>query len=216
MKYRLKADTFFNEEEKKRITETTRDVESRTIGEVAVMVVGSSDRYMEAEVIGGMLLASLFSLIITVSYFHSSIWSFIPLSLLFFFPFLFLFKKVSVLKTAFIGIKRKEDTVRLRAVRAFYEKGLYKTKKNTGVLFFLSLLERKVWVLADKGIHEKIGQETLNKFAGTVSQGIKDGRACDALCEAIKETGELLSRYFPVTPDDTDELPDEVMTDGST
>lgn len=215
MEYRLKADTFFTEEEKRRITDTTRETESRTIGEIAVMVVDSSDRYMEAEVIGGMLLGSLFSLIITVSYFHSSIWSFIPLGFLFFFPFLFLFKKVHVLKTAFIGMKRKEDTVRLRAVRAFYEKGLYKTKNNTGVLFFLSLLERKVWVLADKGIHEKIGQETLNKFASTVSQGIKDGRACDALCEAIKETGDLLSRYFPITPDDTDELPDEVMTEGS-
>jgi putative membrane protein len=118
-----------------------------------------------------------------------------------------------ILKTAFIGIKRKEDTVRLRAVRAFYEKGLYKTKKNTGVLFFLSLLEKKVWVLADKGIYEKIEQETLNKFARIVSQGIKDGRACDALCESMKKAGELLSRYFPITPDDIDELPDEVMTD---
>jgi putative membrane protein len=118
-----------------------------------------------------------------------------------------------ILKTAFIGIKRKEDTVRLRAVRAFYEKGLYKTKKNTGVLFFLSLLEKKVWVLADKGIYEKIEQETLNKFARIVSHGIKDGRACDALCESMKEAGELLSRYFPITPDDIDELPDEVMTD---
>ncbi len=213
MKHYSKADKFFTEEEKKRIEETIHDVESRTIGEVAVMVVNSSDQYIEAEVMGGILLGGLFSLIVTVSYFHSSIWSYIPLSFLFYFPLLFLFKKVPILKTAFTGIKRKEDTVRLRAVRAFYEKGLYKTKKNTGVLFFLSLLEKKVWVLADKGIYEKIDQETLNKFARIVSQGIKDGRACDALCEAIKEAGELLSRYFPITPGDIDELPDEVMTD---
>lgn len=213
MKHYSKADKFFTEEEKKQIKETTQDIESRTIGEVAVMVVDSSDRYVEAEITGGVLIGSLLSLIVTISYFHSSIWSYIPLSFLFFFPVLFLFKSVPILKTAFIGIKRKEDTVRLRAVRAFYEKGLYKTKKNTGVLFFLSLLEKKVWVLADKGIYEKIEQETLNKFARIVSQGIKDGRACDALCESMKEAGELLSRYFPITPGDIDELPDEVMTD---
>lgn len=215
MKYFLKADKFFTEEEKKRIEETTRYVESRTIGEVAVMVVDSSDQYIEAEAIGGVLMGSLLSMIVTISYFHSSIWSYIPLSFLLFFPCRLIFKKVPILKTTFIGIKRKDDTVRLRAVRAFYEKGLYKTKKNTGVLFFLSLLEKKVWVLADKGIYEKIDQETLNKFARIVSQGIKDGRACDALCEAIKEAGELLSRYFPITPGDIDELPDEVMTDDS-
>ncbi len=76
-----------------------------------------------------------------------------------------------------------------RAVRAFYEKGLYKTRQNTGVLFFLSLLEHKVWVLADKGIYENIDQDTLNSFAQTVSHGIKEGRACDALCDAMKEAG---------------------------
>ncbi|PIV43113.1 MAG: hypothetical protein COY75_01870 [Nitrospirae bacterium CG_4_10_14_0_8_um_filter_41_23] len=215
MKHYSKADKFFTEEGKKRIEETIHDVESRTTGEVAVMVVNGSDQYIEAEAMGGVLIGSLLSLIVTISYFHSSIWPYIPLSFLFFFPCRFIFKKVPILKTTFIGIKRKEDAVRLRAVRAFYEKGLYKTKKNTGVLFFLSLLERKVWVLADKGIYEKIEQETLNKFARIVSEGIKDGRACDALCEAIKEAGDLLSRYFPVTPDDVDELADEVMTDES-
>ena len=90
--------------------------------------------------------------------------------------------------------EEKKEVVKQNAVRAFYEKGLYKTRKNTGVLFFISILERKVWVLADKGIYGKIEQETLNKLALTVSQGIKGGRACDSLCDAIREAGELLAR----------------------
>ena len=81
------------------------------------------------------------------------------------------------------------------------------------VLFFLSLLERKVWVLADKGIHGKIHQKTLNRFANIVSKGIKDGHACDALCEAIMEAGELLTKHFPAIAGDVDELPDDVMFD---
>lgn len=213
MKNNLKAEKIFTEEEKKRIAETTCDVESRTIGEVAVMVVDSSDQYNEAEVLGGIFLGSLLSLIITALYFNSSVWSFIPVSFILFFPTRFLFRKFPVLKTSFIGFRRKEETVRQRSVRAFYEKGLYKTRKNTGVLFFISILERKVWVLADKGIYEKIEQETLNKFALTVSQGIKDGRACDSLCDAIREGGELLAKHFPVTPGDTDELSNKVMTE---
>lgn len=213
MRYNIKAEKFFTEEEKTRIKETTQDVESRTIGEVVVMVVDSSDQYIEAEFIEGMLVGSILSLILTILYFHYSIWVYIPLSFLFFFPSWFIFNRIPVVKTAFIGIKRKEHAVRERAVRAFYERGLYKTKKNTGVLFFLSLLERKVWVLADSGIYEKITQETLNRFAKSVSQGIRDGRACDVLCEVMKETGELLAINFPITPDDIDELPDEVITE---
>jgi len=56
-------------------------------------------------------------------------------------------------------------------------------------------------------------QETLNRFAHEVSRGIKEGRACEALSQAIQEIGELLSRYFPITPDDTDELPNAVLTE---
>jgi putative membrane protein len=177
------------------------------------MVVDSSDHYPEAEVTGGVLLGSLLSIWITASYFHSSVWWYVPLSFLLFFPSRLLFRKVPALKAAFIGFNRKEHTVRLRAVRAFYEKGLYKTRKNTGVLFFISLLERKVRVLADSGIHEKIGQETLDKFARHISRGIKEGRGCDALCEAIQEAGDLLARYFPITKDDTDELCNTVITE---
>jgi putative membrane protein len=213
MKKKIKAEKFFKREELERITKTIHEVESHTIGEVAVMVVDSSDHYIEAEILGGIFLASLLSLVMTTLNFHSSIWAYISLSFMLFFPSKYLFDKIPVLKTAFMGVKRKETAVMQRAERAFYEKGLYKTKKNTGVLFFLSLLERKVWILADKGIYEKINQETLNKFAKSVSQGIRDGRACDALCEAIRESGALLSNHFPVTPDDTDELSDEVMTE---
>jgi len=208
-----KSERFFTAEEKERLKATTREVESKTIGEIVIMVVDHSDHYIEAEVLGSVLLGSLLSLILTVLFFHASLWFYIPLSFLFFFPFWFLFIKVEVLKKLFIGSRRKEEAVSLRAERAFFERGLYRTKKNTGVLFFLSLLERKVWVLADKGIYEKMDQEVLNRFANEVSRGIKDSRACEALAQAIQEIGVLLSQHFPITPDDTDELPDDVMTE---
>lgn len=208
-----KADQFFTAEEKERLRATTQEVESRTIGEIVIMVVDRSDRYLEAEIFGGVFLGSLLSLILTLLFFHSSIWSYIPLSFIFFFPCRILFQRMDALKRFFIGIGRREEAVRLRAERGFFEKGLYKTKKKTGVLFFLSLLERKVWVLADKGIYEKMDQETLNRFAHEVSRGIKEGRACEALSQAIQEIGELLSRHFPITPDDTDELPNAVLTE---
>lgn len=205
------ADKFFSEEEKNRIHDTTHQIELRTIGEVAVMVVDSSDQYAEAEVMGSLISGSFISLILTVIFFNSSIWVYIPFSFLFLLLLLPFFKKIPLLKTPFISLKRKEITVRERAVRAFYENGLYKTKKNTGVLIFLSLLEHKVWILADKGIYEKIEQATLNSFAKTISQGVRDKQVCDSLCKVMKDVGNLLAADFPVTPDDINELSNEVI-----
>jgi putative membrane protein len=212
MGHTVNAGKFFSEEERRRLKEATENAESRTIGEIVVMVAGSSDLYREAEVLGGVLTGSLCSFIISVAVLDSSVWSFIPLGFLFFFPSWFFFRRFPALKIAFITRERRKETVQQKAFQVFYEKGLYRTKMNTGVLFFLSLLERKVWVLADRGIYEKIDQETLNRFAGIVTQGIRDHHACDALCEAIGQVGEVLAQHFPKTGEDTDELPDEVIT----
>jgi putative membrane protein len=208
-----KSERFFTAEEKEKLKATTQDVESRTIGEIVVMVVDHSDHYIEAEVLGSVLLGSLLSLILAVRFFDSSLWFYIPMSFIFFFPCWFLFIKVEALKRLFLGTKRKEEAVRLRAERAFFERGLYRTKKSTGVLFFLSLLERKVWVLADIGIHEKMDEGTLDRFADEVSKGVREGRAYDALSQAIQEIGILLSKHFPITGEDVDELPDDVITE---
>jgi len=207
------AKIFFTEAEKQRIEETTRAVECCTIGEVAVMIVDSSDEYREAIVLGSVLLSSGISLLVSEAFLNASLNYFVLLSFLLFPLMWLLFRALPVMKTSFVGRHRLEEAVRERAVRAFYEKGLYKTKANTGVLFFISVLEHKVWVLADKGVYEKIDQQTLNTYALTVSRGIKEGSACDALCQAINEAGKILAQHFPLTPGDTNELSNQVLTD---
>ena len=208
----MKADHFFTQQEKEEISQAIQSVERQTVGEVAVIVVEQSDPYPEGEFLGGILIGGWLAFIGAVLFFHGQIWFLIPLHLLFFFPLFFLFRKIPRLKTPFIGTKRKEAAVGKRALQAFYEKGLYKTRFSTGVLFFLSLLERKVLVLADKGIYEKIKQERLNQFARQVSSGMKEGRASQTLVQAIRETGDLLAEHFPQTAGDTNELTNEVQT----
>jgi putative membrane protein len=211
MKGYSRAAQFFNSSEKEAVEAVTREAESRSIGEIAVMVVDASSRYREAEVFGGVTLGNIVAFFITVFFFHESIWWYVPLTFVFFFPFWLLFRKIPALKIHFAAPARREHAVQGRALRAFYEKGLYKTAKNTGVLFFISILERKVWVLADKGIYEKITQGRLNSFAKAVSEGIRQGRAAAALTGAIQEAGELLREHFPRQDGDTNELPDAII-----
>ncbi len=210
-----KALNFFTHAEKERIREATSLAESKTLGEIAVMVVDASSRYREAEVLAAVTFGNVAAFLITEFFLHGSLWWYIPLTLVFFPPFWLLMQRAPYIKALFSGTGRRERAVRDRAVRAFYERGLYRTKGNTGVLFFISLLERKVWVLADKGIHEKITQAKLNIFARTVSAGMREGSAADALVQAIGEAGKLLEEHFPTVQGDTNELPDEVITGDS-
>lgn len=212
MGHRSLADTFFSNEESGAIEAAVRDAEFRTIGEIAVMVVDSSDEYLHADTIGGILFSGALSFFGAVAFFQSELVLYIVLTALLFFPCRLFVRSFPVIKSEFISPRKKRDAVRIRALRAFTEKGLYRTQAQTGVLFFLSLMERTVWVLADKGIYEKIRQEQLDRFAATVSQGVREGRASQALRQAITEAGTLLAEHFPVKPGDKNELSDSLIT----
>ena len=80
------------------------------------------------------------------------------------------------MKIPFLSGKRIEETVRERAVMAFYEKQLYKTRDETGILIFISLLEHRVWILGDRGINAKIAPDFWEKIASELSSGIKEKR----------------------------------------
>ena len=207
-----RADTFFSSEERAAIEAAVRDAESRTIGEIAIMVVDGSDEYLHADTIGGVLFSGALSFFGAVAFFHSALVAYIVLTALLFFPCRLFVRTFPAIKSEFISPRKKRDAVRIRAIQAFYEKGLSRTKAQTGVLFFLSLMERTVWVLADKGIYEKIRQEQLDRFAATVSQGVREGRPAEALRQAINEAGTLLAEHFPSKPGDKNELSDGIIT----
>jgi putative membrane protein len=208
---RYKAHTFFSDEDKERIRQAVKDAESRTSGEIATMVVDHSDRYHEAEVLGGILVAGLAALIIAVGVQHVTIWTHIPLVCILYIPARLLFIRVPRLKLPFINKLRMMHAVRERAVRAFYEKKLYKTRDENGVLIFISILERKVWILGDRGVDRQIPHATWQSHANEISVGIREGRACAALCTVIGKCGQVLAEHFPRKEDDTNELPDDLI-----
>jgi putative membrane protein len=206
-----RAHTFFSDDEKERIRLAVESAERTTSGEIATMVVDHSDRYREAEVLGGFLVAGLFALIIAVAVHHVTIWTYIPIVCLLFFPSRSLFVRFPHFKLPFVNKRRLMHAVRERAVRAFFEKRLYKTKDESGILIFISLFERKVWILGDRGIDRKIPHETWQIYAREISAGIKEERACAALCSVVGKCSKLLAEKFPKSTDDVNELPDDLI-----
>lgn len=230
-----RSEIFFSEEDNARIRSAIREAEERSSGEIVAMVVDRSDSYREAEILGAVLTAALCGFLVEIAFrltpllfpaggwehgggigadlilYGVSVWTYVPLVFLLFFPARLLFRRFETLKLPFVGRERIEQAVRERAVRAFYEKGLYKTRDETGILIFLSLLEHKVWILGDRGIDARISRDTWQSLAKDLSRGMRENRACDALCSVISACGVELARHFPRKPDDTNELADEVI-----
>ena len=208
----MQAETFFTEAEKQQIAATIAGVEGKTSGEIATMVVAASDTYPEATLLAGLTIGGLTALLITDLFLADSLGYFVPLLLCGTIGVSSLAKIFPPLLRLFIPGSRLETRVAERALRAFYEKKLHTTRDNTGVLFFISLLERKVWILADSGIYQKIPQESLLAHANDIATGIKQQQACTALCRQIEAVGVILANHFPIKADDTNELSNQVLT----
>jgi len=207
----VKADNFFTSAEKEDIAAAIYGVEKNTAGEIAVMVVDQSDSYPEGNILAGLVFGGLLSLVITELFFEDSLTWF----MIFFAGLLiltgWLADRLPAFKRLFISQNRLSEMVREQAVQAFYEKELYKTRDATAVFFFISLFERKLWILADKGINSKIPPDDLQAYAGDIAEGIRKGRAAEVLCRQIGRLGEVLAQHFPAKGDDMNELSNQVI-----
>ena len=101
--------------------------------------------------------------------------------------------------------------VHRRAQVAFMEDGVYRTRDASGVLIFLSRMEHRVEILADAGIHARVGTDGWSRHVNTIVSGIRAGRSADALHEALTTIGDELKAGFPPRPDDENELADHVI-----
>lgn len=206
------AENFFAPEEQERIRQAVMTAEKTTSGEIATMVVPRSDSYREAVTLGAVLGAATVALIIAVISHHVTIWSYLPLTMVLFFPLQLLVSRVPALQRPFIATARLNEAVRERAIRAFYEKGLHRTRHETGILIFISLFEHKVWILGDRGINAKIPAHAWGELVQKLTAGIRGGRAAESLCEVVERCGETLALHFPRETDDSNELQDEMLT----
>lgn len=93
----------------------------------------------------------------------------------------------------------------------FIRAGIANTADKTGVLIFILLSEKQFYILADEKISDKIPQQTFDLIANEMSNQFKSGKFSMGIIYCIDKLNELLSRDFPIKPDDIDELSNKIV-----
>ncbi len=206
------AERFLSGQDRERIDNAVKEAERYTSGEIVPMVVSRSYHYPMSNVLGGILFAFPLSLILT--YFvgsmfwigHYNLWLFLGIIILLFILIYHVVKLTPGLKRLFISDKEIDEEVEEAAITSFFREGLYRTRDETGILIFISVFERRVWVLADRGINAKVKEGEWDNIVQMITEGIKNNNQAEAICKAIGEAGRILKEHFPKKADDTNEL----------
>ena len=98
---------------------------------------------------------------------------------------------------------------RRRAHQAFAELGVWDTADNGGVLIYALLAERRVEIVADRGITARVDAQAWQRVCDLVVEGFRGEDPAGGVLAAIQALHELLAAAMPASPDNTCELPDD-------
>jgi putative membrane protein len=107
--------------------------------------------------------------------------------------------------------RERKSRVEVHARCNFVERGVSATTGRTGVLIYVSLLERAACVVPDSGVSAAVPAAEWTRAMEDVTAAAHRSKAT-AVAKAVSALAPMLAKYLPRSGDDTNELPDEVSS----
>jgi putative membrane protein len=204
--------SFLSAEARKRIGDTVRAIETRTAAEVVVTVRARSATHRQVDLAAGAV-AAFVALLVYVYFPIEFADDTAPLGIAScFVAAAMLTSALDPLKRLFLLRETRRHAVRREARASFVDQRIGATRARTGVLVFVSLLEREVEVVADLGIDPVAGGAAWSTTLGGLGSAVAAGADVEAFARALLALGDVLASIAPVGEGDVNELPDEVVS----
>jgi uncharacterized membrane protein len=97
---------------------------------------------------------------------------------------------------------------RERARQVFAAQGVWNTEENNGVLVYLLLADRRVEIVADRGIDASVARGEWEAICRMMEDHFRNGRFEEGALAGVRAVAELLGRHFPASSSGRNELPD--------
>jgi putative membrane protein len=103
------------------------------------------------------------------------------------------------------------EHTRRQAYEQFLAHGVHLTEARTGVLIYVTPIDQRVEIVADVGIHSKVGQAAWEDLAEEIAGAARQDHLVDGIVNAIRKAGVILALHFPPTSDNPNELSDRMV-----
>ncbi len=204
------AKPFLTDESKAALAEAVRAVESCSSAEMVVAVRPRSGSWLHADLIWGALagLAALAVLLYSRWEFEL-IWFLIDPALAGALAGLAA-SRSDFLRRVFVRPATRVRRVETAARSTFVERRIHGTVGRTGILLYVSILEREAAFVVDVGVEALAATDAWKKATGEIQEAVRQGADGMAVAARLRELATLLSPALERGADDVDELANEV------
>ena len=201
---------FLDDGAKAALTAAARSVEERSSAEVVIAVRGRSSTYRQVDVAVGALAAYAALGFILFSPWPFDVWWIFIDPLLAGVGGALLAAPFPAVRRALTAPATRRRAVETAACAAFLEKRVGETRDRTGLLVYVSLLERGASVVADRGIRDAVDAKAWAQGVAAIDAAVARCEKGEAVAARIAALGEVLARALPRRAGDVNELSDEV------
>jgi putative membrane protein len=223
--FSMSASRHFDTQARQRINAAVAEAERNTSAEIVPVVASASGRYDRAEDLAGLCLSIILLVVVWVLFQRvdpasggwdgpgvtlNLVWLVLTIVIGFVLGAV-IASRINWLRRLFTPMNEMAMEVNERARQVFYDQRMHHTSGSTGVLLYVSLLERMAVVIADQAVVEKLGAATIDELRDAFTAKLRTAPLVEALGEIIRTTGQKLAPALPRTAGDVNELPDALV-----
>ncbi|MGC7559393.1 TPM domain-containing protein [Pasteurella sp. PK-2025] len=110
--------------------------------------------------------------------------------------------------------KAKVNTGFERALQVFDKLEMQQTERRNAVLIYVAWKSHQCAIIGDQGIHQYVGDLFWRQQCELMVKSFRQEGYTQGIMAAIENIGKELANYFPIQPDDKNELDNEVIING--
>jgi len=203
----------FDENFRTRLYDTIKEIEDNSLVEIVVLIKPQSGSYRDIPLWAGIIFSMAIYTFFMFSPMHFDVYHIYAFTLLSF-PLMYtLFRAVPNIESRFIKQARKDKNVEIAARAIFQKGGVRFTNERIGTLIYCSLLEKKVYVLPDRGAKNAVPDEDWKKIDANFQSIFNSSDLPGALLEQLAKCKPIFSEFIPPVENDINELPDDLNVD---
>ena len=200
----------FNEDFRTKLYETIELIENNSLVEMVVIIKEHSGKYRDIPVWAGLIFSFLLYTFFMFSHIAFDVYMIYGMTVLSFF-FIYGLVSISHFTVPFlIKKKRKLRNVEISARAIFQKGGIRFTQERIGVLIYVSLLEKQVFILPDRGAEKAIPVDEWKEMKQDFQQIFNASDIPGALIDTMKKWQPVFAKHIPPIENDINELPDDL------
>ncbi len=197
----------FDDAASEALTQCVKEIEQTTDVELVLVVRARSAVYRHADYLFAAVVSflSLLFLLFAPFDFHYY-WVAIDVALVFVIC-VYISSRSNAIRRRLTTKDFRAQAVRLHAAAMFYEAGIANTSAELGLLVYVSLFERRLELIADRGVLQGVPALEWNEMMFELHQ-IGSQPDPETLQAGLAKLGALLAQHLPATGENPNELPD--------